>query len=153
MLVAKDRHYLLGAGESPRHFLEEPAAWVEDLALLVLRVLAVLADAQDALDRQLVAAERQGFVDGRTESKAVFLRQIAAQIAGRELIHVERNELEVKQIFVVMQRAFQDLADDNVRVRVARVDSDRGGDGLGVGHLLNPGRQLLAPGRWRRTSR
>ena len=74
--------------------LEEPAARVEDLALLVVGYVAVLADGEHAIDGERLAAEREAVGDGVVDLEAVLLRQVAAHVGLRHLIGVERHEFQ-----------------------------------------------------------
>ena len=68
VLVVEHRRGAAVLREHLDDLLEELVPRVLDLAELVLRVLAVLADHQHRIDRQLVAAAAQGFGDASGRS-------------------------------------------------------------------------------------
>jgi hypothetical protein len=76
MLVVEHRHdpavLLEGAGD----LLEKPSPRIEVLAELVRRVVAVLADTEDAVDGYRLTAHRHGLLDRIEEGHVVLLAQI-----------------------------------------------------------------------------
>ena len=64
------------------------------LSELALRVVAVLADDQHGIDRQLVAAAPQCLGDRRVNLEAKFFRTLSTQVAGGLLIDIRRDHIE-----------------------------------------------------------
>ena len=80
MLVVVDRHTPPGSAEDGDDLFEEPSPRVEVLALPVVRVIAVLADEEDAVHGQPIAAERQCVPHGARQPDAVPRRHPPADI-------------------------------------------------------------------------
>jgi len=57
VLVVEDRNDTIVPGKGGTSFLEKAPAWVKDLASVVGGIFAVLADAEDAINMDAVAAE------------------------------------------------------------------------------------------------
>src|SRR5262249_35017428 len=127
VLVAEDRDGLLVLDEGRGHLLQKATPRVEDLAAGILRVLAVLADAQHAVHRQLLAAQGQGGLDGRADGEAVLLRQVAAHLLLGELIDVQGRQLDARERLAVKGVALQELGEEDVGVRPAVVYGDDSG--------------------------
>ncbi len=68
--------------------LKELVARVENLAFVVPRVVPVLDDAQDCIDREFVAAASQCFSDRRVNLEAELLCALLAEIAFRLLVDI-----------------------------------------------------------------
>src|SRR6266568_1055056 len=128
MFVVEDRHGTLGAFEDLANLREEAPPRVEDLAALVGRVLAVLADTEHALDREFLAAAADRPIDSVVDREAVLLRQVAAHVAGGELVAIECDELQVRELLAVEVVTFEDLGEDDVGVRPLAILGDDGGD-------------------------
>ena len=73
VLVVVDRNGAAVLFEDLDALLEEFVARIEDLALLVARIVAVLADDQHGIDGQFVAAAAQRLGDGRIDLEAELL--------------------------------------------------------------------------------
>ncbi len=95
VLIVEEGHGFLAPREDIGDGLEETAARIELLALVVVGVIAVLADAQDAVDGQLLAAERQGIGDIVVDFEIVLLGEIAAHVLIGELIDEHRHDAQV----------------------------------------------------------
>ncbi len=115
-----------------KHFddlLKELVARILRLALFVARILAVLADNDDAIDRQLAAAERQRFGDRRIHlHRREALGALAAQVAIVDLIDVERHQVHRRMMMCAIPAvAFEEPVDDVLRVGILEVRRrDRG---------------------------
>jgi len=79
------------------------------LAFLVPRVVAVLADHDHSVHRQLAATAAQGQVDGRVDRHAVLCCELCADVAGTPgavalwlafgaLVNVHRDEFDAKRV-------------------------------------------------------
>ncbi len=78
----------------------------------------MLADEQNAVHRQLVAAERQGTGHVGIEADAVFLRQLLAQVVALLLLDVHSGDGEVGVVHrLAAQVAVEEAATDVVGVR------------------------------------
>ena len=95
MFVVEDRHGAAVGLEDVGHLAEELVPRIEDLAFFVFRVLTVLADDQDAVDRELRSATSQGLGDGRIDLEAEALRTLGALVALGLLVDVERHDVHL----------------------------------------------------------
>ncbi len=95
MLVIENGNGLFHFFEGCHDSFEEPAAWIKDLPFVVGRILAMLADAQNAIDRQLLASQGERSFDRVMNRELVLLGQIAAQIFLGKLIDIHRNQAQV----------------------------------------------------------
>ena len=94
VLVVEDRNGPAIGLENVDHLPEELVARVENLPLLVVRIVAVLADDQDPIDGELRASATQGLGDCRVHLEAEAPGSLGALIVGGLLVHVERRDLE-----------------------------------------------------------
>ena len=104
--------------------LEEFVARIVRLALFVPRVVAVLADNDDAIHREFAGAARQRFGDGGIDFIAGKRwrdrRQVFAEVPW-SLIDVERNQVHRwMMVHAVPAVAFQEAVDDVLAVRKLR---------------------------------
>ena len=145
MLVVEDRHAAAARLEDLDDLLEELVARVERLALLVSRIVAVLADDDDAIDGQAPAAERQGLGDRRVELQVVPLRR--ARGPGR-LRGIDRCRRDATSTSGAMPVAVPAVAQRQAIEKVlgVRVRADLGAE---EGDLLPPGRRDAPSGRRR----
>jgi len=119
-----------GLAEDGGDLLHHLQARVEDLPLVVARVVAVLADEQDALDRQLVAG-RQGVGDGARDLDAELPADRAGQVVVRRLIDVEGVDVVPGDVQLAAAGVAEDeAAGDVVGVRHRPVDGADDRDGL-----------------------
>lgn len=86
------------------------------LADLVVRVVAVLANAQDRVDGNAIATDGDGFLDRVEDRNAVFLAGRPADIALRQLIDIKRRQLERRAWSSILFPAFEDLPQNHVGV-------------------------------------
>src|SRR5258708_28186666 len=129
MFVAEDRHAPAASPEGIGNLEEQFIAWVEMLALLVPRILAMLADQQHAMDGEPRAAKCQAFPDGRMDWHMVLAGQIAAHVVVRYLGRVHRHDFRARAWrLAVLAKAFQIFAHDDVGVGVGPVLGYDGGD-------------------------
>jgi hypothetical protein len=97
VLVIEDGHAASARLENLHDLFEELVTWIQRLTFFVLRVLAMLADDHDAVDRQPAGAHRQRFRDAREERHVETLRGSAGQVvlALGKLIDVHRHEIDL----------------------------------------------------------
>ena len=109
---------------------EEVVARILDLSLFVPRIVAVLADEDDAVNGQFVAAEREGLGDGLAELHGRVAREaLPAEVGLAHLVHVKRHKIH-RGIMVraVPAVAIEKTVDNVLRMRVLEVDGDDGGE-------------------------
>src|SRR6267142_1668938 len=128
MFVAEDRHALAASPEGIGNLQEQFIARVEMLALLVPRILAMLADQEHAIDGKPGAAQCQAFPDGGIDRHVVLAGHIAAHVVLRYLSRVHRYDFRARAWrLTVLAKAFQVFAYDDVSMRVGPVFGyDRG---------------------------
>ena len=131
VLVGVDGHHTAQSFEGPRDRLEEPAARVEVLPLVVPGILAVLADAQHAVNRDPARAQRDRLLDRGDDRDLVLRRQPPAQVALGRLVEVQGGQLQRGAGPAVAPPAFEDAGDQDVGVQVAVVFRDDGRDRAG----------------------
>src|SRR5262249_34590483 len=122
--------------------LHHLVARVEDLALVVALVVAVFADEQDALDRQLVAAAGEGVGDGAVNLDAEIPAQFAGQVVFRLLIDIQGADVVFGNVELAAPGvAMDEPAGDVVGVRHRPIDGGKDGDGLSavLGGFARPG--------------
>ena len=95
------------------------------MCFLGVGIIAVLADTQHAGDRNPLPTNSDGPFDGVEDRHVVFLRQLATQPAFGQLIDVQRRQTETRTRSALLIEPFENLAEDDVGVRVALID---GGD-------------------------
>ncbi len=150
VLVVVDRHAAPGLAEDGGDLLHHFQARVEDLALVVARVVAVFADEQDAFDRQL-AVHQQGVADGARDADAEVLGQVARQVVVGRLIDVERGDVEFRHVGLAGQDvAVEETAGDVIRMGERPVDGRDDGERLaaldgGRGETVGGGRHGARP--------
>ena len=109
-----------------RHLVEELVTGIEDLPLLVARILAVLANNQDRIDGQPGPAATHRPGDRRVYLEAEIPGAIPAQIVGRLLIDVHGNHLGIGLVPLARERIPHDEpVPDMLRVRL---EPENGGD-------------------------
>ena len=82
VLVVEDGDDAFVFFERGDDLVEKPAPGVKVLALVVVGVVAVFADAEDAVDGQGVGADTEGAFDGVEDGDVELLGQFAAEVAG-----------------------------------------------------------------------
>ena len=82
----------------------------------------MLADDQHAVDRQLVAAQRQGLGDRGIDLQVLEPGvALAAQVALGELVDVHRDQIELRPIVLALPaEAFENAIEDHLGVRSLR---------------------------------
>jgi len=102
---------------------------VHFLPYVVQRIVAVLADEDNSVDREFVAAEREGFADGGIDAKAIPGREIAALVVGRRLVREKRDHvIERRRPYAICGVAGHKAPDENVGVGVIAIFRDDRGD-------------------------
>jgi hypothetical protein len=140
VLVIEDRHGPPAGLEDLDDFLEEAAARVEDLSLVVAGIIAVLGHEEHAIDGQLVAAQRQRLGDALEHGDAPAFGQGPADVEVRHLIDVQRCHPARRWITLADDaEALHEARDDVVGVAVAKVRGDNGGDLLIAGRRIDDG--------------
>ena len=94
MLVDEDGARFAALFEDLDDLFEELVARVELLVLFVVRIVAVFADEDDAVDGEFARAERQRVGDGFRDREVVGGGEALADVAGVDLIHPERGDGE-----------------------------------------------------------
>src|SRR5258708_21406182 len=108
MFVAEDRHALAAGPKSIGNLEEQFIARVEMLALLVPRILTMLADQEHAIDGKPGATQRQAFPDGRIDRHMILAGHIAAHVVVRYLSRVDRHDFRARaRRLAVLAIAFQ----------------------------------------------
>src|SRR5436309_7155459 len=102
------------------------------LPLLVIRIIAMLADEQYAIDGQPIAAQRQSLPDGGVDGHIVLFGLLAAHIVFRYLSGVHRNDLRARaRRLAVLAKSFEIFANDDIGVGVVAILGHNGSDALG----------------------
>ena len=143
MLVAKDGHTSAGLVKDFDDLLEKLKAGIELLPLLVKRIIAVFADEQDAVHRELVAAKRQRAANVRVEREAVLASVFLTQVARAGLRDVHASDAVIGIVHLaVAEIAVEEPAAEVVGVR--QIVIGRGDDGEFFRRLVGPRRRLAA---------
>src|SRR5260370_38805800 len=96
MLVAEDRHAFAAGPESIGNLEEQFVTRIEMLALLVPRILAMLADQEHAIDGKPGASQRQAFPNGRIDRHMVLAGHLTAHVVVRYLSRVHRHDFRAR---------------------------------------------------------
>src|SRR6478735_11214580 len=96
MLVVVDRNGAPIFLEDICALLKEFVARIKNLALFIARIISVLANNKDSVHCELVTAAAKGLGDGWIHRKSEFLGAFSAEVSGRLLIDVQRNDLHVR---------------------------------------------------------
>ena len=94
MLVVEDRHRAAARLEGRDDLVEEPLAGVLDLSLRIDGVFPVLADRQDPVDAERLAAVADRLADRRVDRDAGLPGHRAGHVALGELIDVQGDDLD-----------------------------------------------------------
>src|SRR5262249_21345921 len=133
VLVAEYRHALARLPEDLDDLLHHLEAGIEDLSLVVAWIVAMFADEQDALNRELVAAERECLGDAARVANPMLAGQLLREIVLRELIDPKRGDLLAWDVEAAFLRiAVEEAAGDMISVRHRPVDGTQGRDGFAV---------------------
>jgi len=121
IVVNGNRHTVLL--EDVHALLDELASRIEHLSLLVPLVVAVFADHQHRIDRELAAAAPKRLRDRWIDLEVEFLRARGALVSFRLLIDVERDHFHIR----LVPRSVARIADQEsiayvLRVREVSVD-------------------------------
>ena len=147
-----------GLAKHRDELLHELEARVEDLAFLIARIVAVLADQEHAVDREFAGAVRQRLLDGARQAEAKIARQPARQVIVRDLIDIQRLDILPRNVkATVACVAVDEPAGNVVGVRQRPVDRRDDREGLtsrrvqprrpGAEHLGTFARVPMCPGR------
>ena len=111
-----------------RDFVEKSLARIFDLAFGVGRVFAVLADRQHGVDRQLLAAQRQGLGNRGIDRNSIVTGHVAHHIARGKLVDVQASDLEARlDPLAVEQIRREEIFQDDVGVAaVGELRENRG---------------------------
>ena len=92
-------------------------------AEFILGIFAMLGDHEDAIDRQLVTAQRERLLNRVINREAVLLGEVAALVGPRlELIDISADQLQFgKLAFAVERIAVEQSAGDHIGVRIMMV--------------------------------
>src|SRR6185369_6756699 len=94
-------------------------ARIEHLAFFVARISAMLANDDNAIDREPRAAERERLRNRRVNGNVETLGPFAAEVLRGKLIHIERDELRSRMMPLAFPAvAFEKTIDEMLRVRV-----------------------------------
>src|ERR1051325_4775686 len=94
MLVVEHRHDAAILAKDLDDLPKELVARILFLTELVGRIVAVLADDEDSVNVEPIAAAAQGLGDGLVNLEAELLGAIAAEIVLGELIDIGRDDIE-----------------------------------------------------------
>src|SRR5262249_61987316 len=97
-VVAEERGRAAVAGEHLGRLLEQLIAWVLDLAELVAGVLAVFADQEHRIDRELVPSAPQRRRDAGIDGEPELFFPGSAQVAVRGLIDIRGDDLDRRAV-------------------------------------------------------
>ena len=129
MLVEEDGHDAAAVLEDFCYFVKQPAFGVLRACRLAVGVVAVLGDEQDAIDGELVAAERERFGDRFGEAEFVFRGQFAAFVVIGRLIDIQRRQFETGPLAAAVERVrLQHAGGDDVGMGVVVPDGGDDGD-------------------------
>src|SRR5262245_31781945 len=98
MLILEHRHGAPARLENLRGFAKEPVTRIKRLAFFVARISPVLANHDHAVHGELGTAERERLGDGRINAHAEAFLALAAEVAGGELIDVERDQIDLRAV-------------------------------------------------------
>ncbi len=152
VLVIEHRHALSGLAEDGGDLFHQLQARIEDLPLVVARVVAVLGDEQDSLDGQFSAvgqrlgdpacSRRRGIALEARHADAEILGDIARQVVLRRLIDVQRVDVVTGYVQLPPRGvAVEEPAGDVVGVRQRPIYRGEDGEGFAslIGRLARPG--------------
>src|SRR5690348_5582502 len=94
MLVVEHRHDAAILAKDIDDLAKELVAWIFLLPELVGRIVAVLADDEDGVDVEPIAAAAQRLGDGLVDGEAELLGPAAAEIVLRRLIDISGDNIE-----------------------------------------------------------
>ena len=135
VLVDVHRHRPAGHVEHAEDFLHDPHSRIHRGAEAVLRVLPMLAHEEDGVDRQFLAAKREGAGYGGIDGDPVVLGELRTEIVGRGLVHIERHHLDTRgQGAVVRCEAGEEFRDDGIGMPARTVGGAQRGN-LYLGRL------------------
>ena len=154
VLVVEHRGDLAAPLEGVGDRIEEPPPGILVLPChRVMRVVAMLPDAQHPRDLQSVRSQRQRLVNSRDNGEPIPCRQVAAEIGLGKLIDIHRGDAEVGTRPAILPPAFQDLAQDHIGVAGAMIDrADRRNGQLRPGRAVQQARgrgRCRFGGQWR----
>src|SRR2546428_12862865 len=119
MLVVEHRHNAAAGFEDLHGALKERVAWIEGLAFFRARVKAVLGDNDHTINLKLRAPKRESFFDGRINLHSVPARAVAAEVAFRKLVHIERGQFDRRTMMPALPAvAFEKTVDEMFGVRI-----------------------------------
>src|SRR4051812_26912948 len=116
------------AGEDVGHRLEETPPRGQNLAPRIGWIFSMLADAQNAIDPDLLAAQSDGRLDVVVDGEVEALRQVPAHVTLVDLIDVHRYDPHPRPILAVVVVSFEHLAHDHVGVGMAAILRDDSSD-------------------------
>jgi hypothetical protein len=88
VFIAENRNRARGTGDDTADLLKEVAPRVQLLTPLIIRVLALLSDRQDAIHGQRVTAEGQRFGNAAAQPDPVCFSQFPAHVVVMDLVDV-----------------------------------------------------------------
>lgn len=151
LLIDEHRTRTAACLKHPHHLLEVLVARIELLVLLVGRIVAVLADEENAVNSQFAGTERKGLGDSGRFANAIGASQAPPYVRRMKLIHPQRRHLERRRVILFIDPVpFQEAGNEIVRVRPDVIGRGEAGDALSSGQRARQGRrrrtgQELAP--------
>jgi hypothetical protein len=133
MFVVEDGNEAARALHHGDDLIEKFLAGVHPLAELVGGIIAVLADQEDGIDGERLAAEAEGLVDRGKEGHAEALGSVAGHVAFRELVGVEGDDFDARIDPLAAEQTFAHQVDEEI-VGVGAV-AEFGEDGGDFGAL------------------
>jgi hypothetical protein len=105
---------LASFAEDGNDLLEELVAGVGDQAKRVARIVALLADVNDAVDGELVGAESECLIHTVADADIVAVCTLGDEVAVAALLHVDRDYVEsgllkFGSVIVAVQHAINDV--------------------------------------------
>ena len=89
----------------------------------------MLADDEDAVDGQVIAAAAQGFGDGRIQAEAELAGAVGTLVTGRALVDVHGDNMDVRIMPHPLVRVTdQEAVDEMLGVREVGIDGGDDGD-------------------------
>src|SRR5262249_37867368 len=123
VLIAEHRHDTTARFKDPDDLAQQPPLRILNAVIFAARIITMLADEEHAIDRQLVATQRQRPRDRVIDRKAVLFRQAAAHIIGRKLIDIGTDELQLRKLTLAIERiSLHQPRANHIRMRIMPPD-------------------------------
>jgi hypothetical protein len=128
VLVAEHRHGSTRGPENLHDTLEIVVSRIELLPPGVVLVVAVLADEEHAIHRELARAKRESILDRFRDAEAMFPGEFPAHVAGTDLLDIRTRDAELREVVLVAHHVPIEEAAGNV-IGMRQVPPDGADDG------------------------